>query len=244
MNNQFATQFLLQEDEFDSLRNALYDLGASEDSVQMLVAAVTKGYLKPSQAVDIAKNTVMREDGGAAAAPAGGSTTGGGVTNGATFTPGAGEQYAAGTRKKKYQEDAPRLAGSPAKTDKQGAKNLSAYSSVGFTKAPSATEAGKKMKGVQVKDLWDEEPLSESRAYNQFKREAATRNKPDQLHQAAKVIQNKLEEVSRLLEFTAQMRTELSEGDINLEYKHNTKKVFEKINSKVIEVYTKVKSLK
>lgn len=241
MNNQFATQFLLQEDEFDSLRNALHDLGASEDSVQMLVAAVTKGYLKPSQAVDIAKNTVIREDGGAVS---GGSTTGGGVTNGATFTPGAGEQYAAGTRKKKYQEDAPRLAGSPAKTDKQGAKNLSAYSSVGFTKAPSAQEAGKKMKSINVKELWEEEPLSESRAYNQFKKEAATRNKPDQLHQAAKVIQNKLEEVSRLLEFTAQMRTELSEGDINLEYKHNTKKVFEKINSKVIEVYTKVKSLK
>jgi hypothetical protein len=241
MNNQFATQFLLQEDEFDSLRNALYDLGASEDSVQMLIAAVTKGYLKPSQAVDIVKNTIMREDGGAVG---GGSTTGGGVTNGATFTPGAGEQYAAGTRKKKYQEDAPRLAGSPAKTDKQGAKNLSAYSSVGFTKAPSAQEAGKKMKSIDVKELWEEEPLSESRAYNQFKREAATRNKPDQLHQAAKVIQNKLEEVSRLLEFTAQMRTELSEGDINLEYKHNTKKVFEKINSKVIEVYTKVKSLK
>jgi hypothetical protein len=40
------------------------------------------------------------------------------------------------------------------------------------------------------------------------------------------------------------MRAELSEGDINLEYKHNTKKVFEKINSKVIEVYTKIKSLK
>jgi hypothetical protein len=187
----------------------------------------------------------VKEDGGMAA-PAGGSTTGGGVTNGATFTPGTGEQYAAGTRKKKkkYQEDAPQLAGEKSKTNKQGAKNLSAYSSVGFTKAPSALEAGKKIKGVQVKDLWDEEPLSESRAYNQFKREAATRNKPDQLHQAAKVIQNKLEEVSRLLEFTAQMRTELSEGDINLEYKHNTKKVFEKINSKVIEVYTKVKSLK
>ena len=36
----------------------------------------------------------LREDGGAAAAPAGGSTTGGGVTNGATFTPGNGEQWA------------------------------------------------------------------------------------------------------------------------------------------------------
>jgi hypothetical protein len=189
----------------------------------------------------------VKEDGGMAA-PAGGSTTGGGVTNGATYTPGTGtgEQSAAGTRKKKkkYQEDAPPLAAEKSKTNKQGAKNLSAYTKDGFTKAPSALEAGKKIKGVQVKDLWDEEPLSESRAYNQFKKEAATRNKPDQLHQAAKVIQNKLEEVSRLLEFTAQMRTELSEGDINLEYKHNTKKVFEKINSKVIEVYTKVKSLK
>ena len=241
MNNQFATQFLLQEDEFDSLRNALYDLGASEDSVQILVAAVTKGYLKPSQAVDITKNTVMREDGGAVG---GGSTTGGGATNGATFTPGAGEQYAAGTKKKQYQEDAPRLAGSPAKTDKQGAKNLSAYSSVGFTKAPSAQEAGKKMKSIDVKELWEEEPLSESRAYNQFRRDTATRNKPDQLHQAAKAIQNKLDEVGKLLEFTAQMRTELTEGDENLEYKQHTKKVFEKINSKVIEVYTKVKSLK
>lgn len=186
----------------------------------------------------------VKEDGAAAGAPAGGSTTGGGVTNGATFTPGAGEQYAAGTRKKKYQEDAPRLAGSPAKTTKQGAKNLSAYSSVGFTKAPSAQEAGKKIKGVEVKELWEEEPLSESRAYNQFRRDTATRNKPDQLHQAAKAIQNKLDEVGRLLEFTAQMRTELTEGDENLEYKQNTKKVFEKINSKVIEVYTKVKSLK
>lgn len=272
MNNQFATQYLREE-------------------------------FLPEQ------RKTVKEDGGMAAAPAGGSTTGGGVTNGATFTPGTGEQYAAGTRKKKYQEDknltkgakikwtgkdkkvgnsivkagdrgeikgqeagdeyvvdfgqhtfyaslatdfkpdtieedAPRLAGSPAKTDKQGAKNLSAYSSVGFTKAPTAQEAGKKMKSIEVKDLWNEEPLSESRAYNQFRRDTATRNKPDQLHEAAKAIQKKLDEVGRLLEFTAQMRTELSEGDINLEYKHNTKKVFEKINSKVIEVYTKVKSLK
>jgi hypothetical protein len=191
-----------------------------------------------------AQRKAVKEDG--AAAPAGGSTTGGGVTNGATFTPGTGEQYAAGTRKKKkkYQEDAPQLAGEKSKTNKQGAKNLSAYSSVGFTKAPSAQEAGKKIKGVEVKELWEEEPLSESRAYNQFRRDTATRNKPDQLHQAAKAIQNKLEEVGRLLEFTAQMRTELTEGDENLEYKQHTKKVFEKINSKVIEVYTKVKNLK
>ena len=100
MNNQFATQFLREEmDEFDSLRSMLSQLGASEETVELLVNAVAKGHLEPSKAVEIIKSTVMREDG--AAAPAGGSTTGGGVTNGATFTPGNGEQYAAGTRKEK-----------------------------------------------------------------------------------------------------------------------------------------------
>jgi hypothetical protein len=89
-----------------------------------------------------------------------------------------------------------------------------------------------------------EADLYESRAYSQFKREAATRSKPDQLHQAAKMVHNKLDEIEKLLEFTSQMRSELSEGEENLEYKHNTKKVFEKIHSKVVEVYSKVKNLK
>lgn len=326
MNIQFAAQFLREDfDEFESVKDMLLQSGASEDTAIMLANAVAKGHIEPSKAIEIVKNTTgLSEDGGAAAAPAGGgSTTGGGVTNGATFTPGTGEQYAAGTRKKKYQEDAPRLAGSPAKTNKQGSKNLNAYSSVGFTKAPSAEEAGKHIKGVEVKELWEGGDLAgipgtvtvgggksgiripttngdyiyyvtddeynafvnsggnaqkamataflksgkavpykpihnpmaglgmrkghhidESRAYSQFKRETATRNKPDQLHEAAKMIHEKLDEITRLLEFTSQMRTELSEGEENLEYKHNTKKVFEKIHSKVVEVYTKVKGLK
>jgi hypothetical protein len=325
MNNQFATQFLLQEDEFSSLEDHLFDLGADEELIRKFMKAIRLGILKPSQALDIIKSTLnVNEDGGAAAAaPAGGSTTGGGVTNGASFTPGTGEQYAAGTKKVRkklgendalsnsvYQElvndiadkangntkaeydftiealkhfkiyneeqlrgfykfavgvnyhhiadavkdvligkvslkeDAPRLAGSPAKTNKQGAKNISTYTDDGFTKAPSAAEAGKKLKSIDVEELWEEEPLSESRAYSQFKREAATRSKPDQLHQAAKMVHNKLDEIEKLLEFTSQMRNELSEGEENLEYKHNTKKVFEKIHSKVVEVYSKVKNLK
>jgi hypothetical protein len=37
MNNQFATQFLREEvDEFDSLRSMLSQLGASEDSIELL----------------------------------------------------------------------------------------------------------------------------------------------------------------------------------------------------------------
>ena len=90
----------------------------------------------------------------------------------------------------------------------------------------------------------EEEDLNESRAYSSFKKQTALRSKPDQLHEAAKMIQRKLDEVTKLLEFTSQMRNDLSEGEANVEYKHNTKKVFERIHSKVVEVYTKVKGLK
>ena len=244
MNNQFATQFLLEDqDEINaSIENVISQTGVDKDLVDFIMNAIQQGILTPEKAIQIIRDTFkgMNEDG--VAAPAGGSTTGGGVTNGATFTPGNGEQYAAGT-KKKYQEDAPRLAGEPSKTNSQGSKNLNAYSSVGFTKAPTAQEAGKQMKGIDVDMLW-KEALEESRAYSQFKKEATMRSKPDQLHEAAKMIQRKLDEVTKLLEFTSQMRNDLSEGEANVEYKHNTKKVFERIHSKVVEVYTKVKGLK
>jgi len=238
MNNQFATQFLREEqDEVNtSIKSVLTQTGADKDLVDFIMNAIGQGALTPERAIQIIRDTFkdMNEDG--AAAPAGGSTTGGGVTNGTTFTPGNGEQYAAGTRKKKYQEDAPRLAGGK-KAD------ISTYTNDGFTKAPSAEEAGKQLKGIDVDMLW-KEVLGESRAYSQFKREATIRSKPEQMHEAAKMINKRLAEISKLLEFASQMREELSEGEESLAYKHNTKKVFEKINSQVIEVYSKVKGLK
>lgn len=334
MNNQFATQRLLEEiDEFSSLENILAELGASKDTIEMLVNAVRQEILSPQKVIDIVRSILET------------SSVGGGTTAGASFTPGTGEQMAT-TRafgKKKYQEDAPMLAG--------GKKaNISTYTQDGFEKAPSKEAAAKQIKGVEVKDLWEEgnqpeyywycphcdaeidsrnvtfeethdscgtkveerqvplyndweeninphsivvhlkngkklviskkhlkgstpmyntilkafrddrtditnaviskmlgtvnTPLNESRAYNQFKKETALRPKSEQLHQAAKMISQKLQEVDKLLEFTSQMRQELSEGEQTVEYKTNTKKIFEKINSKVIEVYTKVKSLK
>lgn len=311
MNNQFATQFLREDSEElkSTVSEALEDTGIDEYLVKRLTDAVLAGHITLEKALEIIRDTKLDEDGGAAAAaPAGGggSTTGGGVTNGAGVSGGSeGEQYFAGTKKKKkYQEDAPRLAGSPAKTNKQGTKNLTAYKNFGFTKAPNAEEAGKKIKGVQVKMLWKEgevptweivEPLvraiadrnvprnlhaeffdhikdglkknlikkpqdifnsasnflelyregiNESRAYSQFKKQTAIRPKDQQMHEAVKMIHKKLEEVSKLVEFAKQMRNELSEGENTLEYKHNTKKIFEKINSKVVEVYTKTRELK
>lgn len=304
MNNQFATQFLLSElDAYDSLRSMLAQLGAEEDSINILVKAVEMGALKPSEAVEIVKKALSIDET---------SAVGGGVTGGptaATFTAGAGEQVAGAKKafKKTYQEgtyeddeialfdggedgitkiykrkdgtyygindefdfvakdeqemlrklsqfgykhlsgyleeDAPRLAGDPSKTNKQGSKNLNAYSSVGFTKAPSAEAAGKKIKGVEVEDLW-KETLGESRAYHKFKKEAATRSKDQQMHEAVRMIHNRLAEVSKLLEYAQQMRNELSEGEQTLEYNHNTKKVFERINSKVVEIYSKTRQLK
>lgn len=310
MNNQFATQFLLEEmDAYDSLRSMLADLGAEEDSIKVLVKAVEMGALKPSEAVEIVKKALNIDET---------STVGGGVAGGpaaATFTSGTGEQVA-GTKKafkKKYQEDAPRLAGDPSKTNKQGTKNLTTYKNFGFTKAPSAEEAGKDIEGVDVKMLWKEgaegrefhpkverfikhvadralskelhkdfhdevmddlhsgkfdentslgdfkkylidkvahfadrytEGLNESRAYHKFKKETATRSKDQQMHEAVRMIHSRLAEVSKLLEYAQQMRNELSEGEQTLEYNHNTKKIFERINSKVVEIYSKTRQLK
>jgi len=170
------------------------------------------------------------------------SGVGGGVTNGADFKSGTGMEYT----NKKVDEDAPMLA--------HGKASIKTSTQDGFTKA----KRGKgHVKGVIVKDLWEddydptdekeaelEEPLSEARNYHQFKREAATRTKPQQMHEAAKMIDKKLEEINRLLEYTNQMRGELSEGEEQMEYKHNTKRLFEKINTKVVEAYTKLKKIK
>ncbi len=247
MNNQFATQFLLEDqDEINaSIKDVLIQTGADKDLVDFIMNAIRQGAITPDKAIQIIRDTFkgMNEDGAAAAAPAGGSTTGGGVTNGASFTPGAGEQYAAGTKKvrKSLGEDAPRLAGEPSKTNSQGTKNLNAYKSAGFTKAPSAEEAGKKLKSIDVEELWEEDSLNEN--YFRFRNETKTRSKPEQYHQAVKTITKKLDEVNRLLEFTGTLKTELSEGEDTFEVKHNTKKAMDKVRGKVVEAYKKLKQL-
>lgn len=324
MNNQFLTQFLRedQEEVNKSIENVLKQTGADEDLIAMFMNAIRQGLITPGKALEIIKTGFkdVNEDG-----MGGGSTTGGGVTNGATFTPGNGEQYAMGSRKVsrkklgeeelsdekavditgkaysigdiiefkghkfecqigkkgivvlqhvddelqplpefyeggtpqfaailknakiisgkggKVSEDAPRLAGEPSKTDKGGARNISAYTKDGFTKAPSAEEAAKTIKGVEVKDLWNKKALEEN--YYSFRNETKTRGKSDQFHEAVKIINKKLDEVNRLLEFTGTLKTELSESEDTFEIKTNTKKSMDKVRGKVIEAYQKLKQL-
>lgn len=237
MNIQFQSQFLLEDDKYRGLRDMFQELGANEEAIEMFIQAIDQRLITPEIAIKIIKSTTdINEDGGSAA-PAGGSTTGGGVTNGATFTPGNGEQYAMGSKKisrKKLGEDAPRLAG--------GKKaNISTYTQDGFTKAPSAEQAAKSIKGVEVKDLWGKKALEEN--YYSFRNETKTRGKSEQFHEAVKIINKKLDEVNRLLEFTGTLKTELSEGEDNFEVKTNTKKSMDKVRGKVVEAYQKLKQL-
>jgi hypothetical protein len=321
MNNQFATQHLREAVDPDWLENMMKSLGADEELIQYTLILIEKGLISPERAIEIMKQTMgLKEDG-----MGGGSTTGGGVTNGATFTPGNGEQYAMGSKKVsrkklgeeegsnekavditgkaysigdiiefrghkfecqigdkgivvlqhvddelqplpefyeggtpqfiailknakiisskggKVDEDAPRLAGEPSKTDKGGARNLSAYTKDGFTKAPSAEEAAKTIKGVEVKDLWGKKALEEN--YYSFRNETKTRGKSEQFHEAVKIINKKLDEVNKLLEFTGTLKTELSESEDAFEIKTNTKKSMDKVRGKVIEAYQKLKQL-
>jgi len=168
----------------------------------------------------------------------GGATGAAGEAPSATFKSGTGMEYTT----KKVEEDAPMLA--------HGKANISTYTKDGFKKTKRGTSG---MKGVIPKDLWGEEDdtameeeakLEEARNYHQFKKEAQTRTKNQQMHEAAKMINKKLDEINKLLEYTNQMRSELSEGEEQLEYKHNTKALFEKMNKKVVEAYTKLKKVK
>lgn len=237
MNIQFQSQFLLEDDKYRGLKDMFQELGASEEAIEMFIQAIEQKLITPETVVKIIKSTVNVNEDGGAAAPAGGSTTGGGVTNGASFTPGNGEQYAMGSKKisrKKLGEDAPRLAG--------GKKaNISTYTQDGFTKAPSAEQAAKSIKGVEVKDLWGKKALEEN--YYSFRNETKTRGKSEQFHEAVKIINKKLDEVNKLLEFTGALKTELSESEDVFEVKTNTKKAMDKVRGKVVEAYQKLKQL-
>jgi hypothetical protein len=234
MSIQFDRQRLLEDDEDRKAFAAKVKIylmkyhKASEDAATMLAKAVEAKVIEFDKAIAIAKATTgLGEMSG----------TGGGVgAAGANFQSGNGMEYTT----KKVEEDAPMLA--------HGKADISTYTNDGFTKVGKRA----KLKSIEPKDMWGTEPtalesateLQESRGYSQFKREAATRSKGQQMHEAAKMINKKLDEINKLLEYTNQMRGELSEGEEQLEYKHNTKALFEKMNKKVVEAYTKLKKVK
>jgi len=92
---------------------------------------------------------------------------------------------------------------------------------------------------IEVIDSNTNDYLNEALTYNKFKREAATRPNKDALHEALKSINKKLHEINKLMEYSANMRTELEE-----DYSPRTGKVVNKLERQLAEIYKKVKSLK
>ncbi len=76
--------------------------------------------------------------------------------------------------------------------------------------------------------------------YSRFKKETKTRTNEQQLHTAMRLAEKKIHEANRILEYTAQLKTELNETKVN----KNTQKLMEKITRGIAEAYGKMKKLK
>jgi len=86
--------------------------------------------------------------------------------------------------------------------------------------------------------------LLEHRFYSQFKNKISVRPQSEQIHQATKIIEKKLREVTKLLEFTSEIKKGILESNDKFEYKKHTKAMVEKIHSSILEMYSKLKELK
>lgn len=96
----------------------------------------------------------------------------------------------------------------------------------------------KEKKTVKASEL---KPINEN--YAHFRSEAKTRTKPEQLHEAVKLIKKKLQEVDRLVEYTSRLRSEIAEGDTEFKYKTHTTRALEKIQEMIKHTYIKAKKL-
>ena len=114
-------------------------------------------------------------------------------------------------------------------------KSGKAYTGIGYKQLKLSDR-------LNSKDLWAGESLTEAR-YSTFKKEVKTRTPQQQLHEGVKAIQRRLDEINRLVEFTARMKAELKENDEGVMYLERTRKSLTKINEKIQEINTKINNL-
>ena len=86
--------------------------------------------------------------------------------------------------------------------------------------------------------------LLEHRFYSEFKNKISVRPQSEQIHQATKIIEKKLREVTKLLEFTSEIKKGILESNDKFQYKEHTKAMVEKIHSSILEMYSKLRELK
>jgi hypothetical protein len=171
------------------------------------------------------------------------STTGGGMPpdsgNSAKFVSGFGDQTAQPSRGKKKKKSIKTEA--PSKPINLRAKEFSA------TDYQQAT----KSKSFKSSDYaWDEEKLmyvkktpQVNENYSRFKKQTSTRSTEEQMHQAMKEVNKKLEEAGKLLQYTERLKTEITTLQ-ELKSKKRTTDLSNKMQKKIAEVYSLSKKIK
>ena len=164
-------------------------------------------------------------------------STGGGVTSG--FTAGAGFQH---TGKKVKNEAKQKIFQKPPSNRytpsvfTPGAKDLSAYKSIGYREV-------KPSEMIDAKYLWaGKGGLNESR-YSQFKKQTEVVKPSTQMQVAVKEIKKRLQEVNKIASYTSQLKTELSETN-TLSYNKRTEAVIGQLMKETATLYQHLKQIK
>lgn len=117
-----------------------------------------------------------------------------------------------------------------------------AYSAINNNKRIDQSNKFRYLQAIDNIKKYLSQSLNES--YSKFRNETKTRTKAQQMHEAMKLAEKKINEANKILEYTSQLKSELFEGDMDASYNHHTKRLMEKISNRVVEAYTKVKKLK
>lgn len=117
-----------------------------------------------------------------------------------------------------------------------------AYSAINNNKRIDPSNKSRYLQAIDNIKNYLSQGLNEN--YSKFRNETKTRTKAQQMHEAMKLAEKKINEANKILEYTSQLKSELFEGDMESSYNHHTKKLMEKITNRVVEAYTKVKKLK
>jgi len=88
--------------------------------------------------------------------------------------------------------------------------------------------------------LGDKEYVKMNENYSKFRKETRTKTNEQQFHAAVRLAEKKISEANRILEYTAQLKSELSVIKEN----KNTQKLMERITRGIAEAYRKMKNLK
>jgi len=87
-------------------------------------------------------------------------------------------------------------------------------------------------------------PTAIQENYARFRNETSKRTGPEQLHKAVKAIKTKLHEVDKLLEYTQQLKSEISEGSEDFKYMKHTERTLEQVTEAIKQIYIKSKKIK